>query len=102
MNRKDARTIAETITNEQIQEMFDKAKDGIKDWSKRSIVNKGLTKGTAWNILTKDFDINYNYHILGKVNMVREFGDFLPEELKPPKKVKKELKPPVHQDPKFE
>jgi hypothetical protein len=34
--------------------MFDLAKNNIEDWSKVSIVNKGMTKGTAWNILASD------------------------------------------------
>ena len=53
MNRPDAKKIAQYITNEQLQKMFDNAKVGIKDWTKVSIVNKGLTKGVAWNILAK-------------------------------------------------
>ena len=41
-----------------------------------------MTIGVAWNILAKDFDVGKTYHNLAKVNMVREFGQFLPEELK--------------------
>lgn len=63
MNKNDARKIAETITNEEIQEMFNKAKIEIRDWTKVSNVNKGMTKGVAWNILAKDFDVNHNYHM---------------------------------------
>ena len=101
MNRTDAKKIAQTITNKQILEMFNTAKLKIKDWTKVSCVNKGLTKGTAWNILTKDFDVNKKYHNLGKINMVREFGEFLPEELKPEKKIRKKYDNPIHQEPKF-
>jgi hypothetical protein len=100
MNRSDAKKIAENITNNQLMEMFNKAKNEIKDWTKVSIVNKSLTKGFAWNILAKDFDINYNYHILAKINMIREFGEFLPDELKI-KKNKKIYDKPMHQEPEF-
>jgi hypothetical protein len=100
MNRSDARKIAETISNQQLMEMFERAKKEIKDWTKVSSVNKGLTKGTAWNVLAKDFDVNYNYHIMAKTNMVREFGEFLPVEIKPMKKTKMNINP-VHQDPIF-
>ena len=100
MNRIDARKIAEKITNEQLQKMFESAKKEIKDWTKVSSVNKGLTKGTAWNVLAKDFDVNHNYHIMAKTNMVREFGEFLPVEIKPERKTKK-MNNPVHQDPIF-
>lgn len=101
MNRKDARKIAETITNEQIQNMFNNAKSKINDWTKVSNVNKGITKGVSWNILAKDFDINTKYHILTKTNMIREFGEFLNEQIKPKKVDKKILNPPIHQEPKF-
>ncbi len=102
MNRNDARKIAETITNEQLQQMFDTAKAKITDWTQVSNVNKGLTKGVSWNILTAGFDVNKEIHILAKTNMVREFGEFLPNQLKP-RKANRQFsnKPPVHQEPKF-
>lgn len=102
MNRKLAKEIAQTITNEQIQQMFNNAKSGIIDWTKTSTVNKGMTKGAAWNILAKDFNIETDHYILGKVNMIREFGEFLPDELKPIKTMKTKFKnPTIHQDPIF-
>ena len=102
MNRNDAKKIAETITNEQLQKMFETAKVKITDWAKVSSVNKGITKGVSWNILAKDFDVNVTHHILAKTNMVREFGEFLPDQIKP-QKVNRVVsdKPRVHQEPKF-
>lgn len=100
MNRSDARKIAETITNEQLMEMFETAKSKITDWTKVSVVNKGITKGVAWNILAQKFDMSHNYHVLAKKNMIREFGEFLPAELKP-KKNSKIIMTPIHQEPKF-
>lgn len=44
MNRADSKKIAETITNEQLKDMFEKAKSSISDWTKVSNVNKGMTK----------------------------------------------------------
>jgi len=100
MNRNDAKKIALIITSEQLLEMFNAAKIGVKDWTKVSIVNKGMTKGSAWNVLAKDFDVSKNHHIMAKINMIREFGDFLPEDLKI-KKQSQQLPTPIHQDPKF-
>lgn len=100
MNRRQARKIAETITNIQLEEMLNSARLGIKDWTKVSNVNKGMTKGTSWNILGKDFRIKDKYHILAKTNMVWEFGDFLPPNMLEPKKEKIRTGPlPVHQEP---
>lgn len=101
MNRSDAKKIAQNITNEQLQEMFNNAKVGIKDWTKVSNCNKGLTKGTAWNILAKDFNINQNHHSLAKINMIREFGEFLPDDIKPEKKNRKKYDNLIHQNPQF-
>jgi hypothetical protein len=102
MNRNDARKIAETITNEQLQQMFETAKVKITEWTKVSSVNKGITKGVSWNILAKDFDVNAKHHILAKTNMVREFGEFLPNQVKPQGSNRQFFdKPPVHQEPKF-
>lgn len=70
MNRYQARQIAENISNEDLLTMFKNAKENITDWKQVSVVNKGLSKGIAWNILAKNFDINHDYHILAKVNMI--------------------------------
>lgn len=100
MKRHEARRIAEHITNDQLQQMLDSAKAGVKDWTKVSAVNKSLTKGAAWNVLAKDFDVNHSYNILAKTNMVREFGEFLPDELKPTRSSKPN-RVPIHQEPIF-
>ena len=102
MNRTEANRIAEIITNEQLKEMFDNAKGQITDWTKVSLVNKGMSKGAAWNILGKDFTVDYNYSIWAKSNMIREFGFYLPESLKP-KKVLHFANAPsiIHQEPIF-
>ncbi len=101
MNRTDAKRIAETITNEELAEMFANAKANITDWTKVSNVNKGMSKGVAWNILASDFDVEKTHHNLAKYNMLREFGEFLPNHLKPAKKVKPATPNVVHQEPKF-
>lgn len=99
MNKRDAKKIAETITNKQLKEMIDAAKIGIKNWTVVSSCNSGITKGTAWNILAKSFDVSVEHTNLYKVNLIREFGDFLPDELKIKKEKKKDTKPPIHQKP---
>lgn len=100
MNRSDAKKIAETITNQELSEMFTNAKANISNWTKVSNVNKGMSKGVAWNILASDFDVDKKYHNMAKVNMVREFGEFLPDHFKPAKKTKPSINV-VHQEPKF-
>jgi len=100
MSRSEATKIAEDISNQDLLEMFKRAKDNITDWTQVSRVNKSLSKGINWNILAKVFDINHEYHILAKINMVREFGEYLSDNLKPVKKVKSAIKV-NHQEPDF-
>lgn len=101
MNRSDARIIAETITNQQLVDMFESAKRGIRDWTERSAVNKSFSLGVSWNILAKDFDPEKSHHVLAKKNMIWEFGDFLPDESKPSKD-KKVLPEIHHEEPVFD
>lgn len=102
MKRTDARRVAEKISNQEIKEMLDNAKNKISDWRKQSKSNKNFTIGTAWNILTKNFNLEKDIHILAKTNMVYEFSEYLPEYLKIKKEIfQKPDKELIHQDPIF-
>ncbi len=103
MNKRDAGKIAETITLDQLRTMFNNAKDNITDWQVVSSVNKNMTKGAAWNILTLPVDVTpERVSKLAMRNMVWEFGDFLPEDVKIKRKSKKKQKSvPYHEDPIF-
>lgn len=102
MNRPDANKIAETITNEQLLQMFNSAKDNIVNWNRVSNINKGMTRGAAWNVLAKDFNVNKDYKVIIKYNMIREFGKYLPDELKPIRKNRTIQGNPPHQEPNFD
>jgi hypothetical protein len=97
MDRNEARKLAETVSNEEIAQMFLNAQKSITDWTKVSGVNKGLTKGTSFNILSKE---GVSKHILGRTNQIWEFGEFLPNYQRPVKQ-KKPTITPTHQEPKF-
>lgn len=101
MNRADAKKIAETVSNAVLKVMFENVKNSITDWKRVSTINKGISKGVAWNILASNFDVEANYNNLVKINMIREFGEFLPEHLKPVKKPKPVPSYVIHQEPKF-
>lgn len=99
MNRNEARKIAETVSTEDLKQMFLNAQNSINDWTQPSRINKGLSKGIAFNILSKG-SMNTTSHIIGITNAIREFGEFLPNY----EKVIKEKKSSVkcsHQDPIF-
>lgn len=103
MNNTDAKKISETITNEQIADMLNEAKNHIEDWREVSSVNKAMTKGYAWNILAKDFNVNVRPHPMHRKNLVWEFGDYLPESLKPKKAQRYKYGGVInHQDPIFD
>lgn len=97
MNRADAKKLAETLTTDQLKDMFKRAKENISDWEQVSSVNKGMTIGATWNILA---NCNAFDSQLARTNMIREFGDYLDENIKP-KKVTKKLteKNIFHQSP---
>jgi hypothetical protein len=101
MSRSDAKRIAETITQQQLADMFARAKVGITDWEQVSAVNAGMTKGTAWNILYRGFNLEKVPHPLARKNMIWEFGDFLDDALKPVKKPRQAMPTPHHEDPRF-
>jgi len=102
MNKSNAKKIAETITFEQVQEMFNNAKENITDWSEISAVNKGMTKGVAWNILKHGVKPEIVNKPLALKNMIWEFGDYLPESLKVKTPIKSRIQFDVHhQEPVF-
>lgn len=103
MNKKDAREIAETVSLEDLKQMFINAQNSIKDWTQVSNVNLGMSKGVAFNILSKGVNncaTSQEIHVLGKTNMLREFGEYLPNYQKKVK-VKKSYPAPTHQEPVF-
>ena len=102
MNKTDSRKIAKTITHEQLSEMFEVAKKSIEDWGQISNVNPCLDKGAAWNILYPALNAGLTSRSTIAANMIWEFGDHLPEELKIKKPVKKKFSGNVlRQDPVF-
>ena len=98
MNKSDARKIAETITNEQLNKMFERAKTSITNWKARSKVNQHLSIGATWNILYRVYDVNERLHVIAKTNMVREFGEYIDESLKPVKMPKQKQNIRVHHE----
>jgi len=102
MNKTNAKKIAETITFVQLQEMFNNAKENITDWTVTSAVNKQMSKGTAWNILFVSLKPETMTHPMAIKNMIWEFGDHLPEQLKIKKQTKVSRHVDVtHQEPNF-
>lgn len=102
MNRNDAKRIAATITNDELAEMFQRAKAEIKDWRRPSNVNKGMTLGASWNVIAKNYDEKKDYPPNIKTIMVQEFGDFLPRYVKNRKgNQASDERPLTHQDPIF-
>lgn len=104
MYKSKAKEISKDITNDEIKEMFDNAKHQITDWEEQSKINRNFTKGVAWNILASDFKTGYKYNPIVKLNMIREFGNYLPQDILdeyPSKNETQDLKPLYHQEPKF-
>ena len=101
MNRKEARQLAETVATEQLKEMFRRARASIQNWKAPSKINKSLTVGAVFNILTAtDIEAHStNVALIAKTNMIREFGEFLPGYEKQKREKKKQLPLVYHQEP---
>ena len=99
MTRAEAKKLAEKASVADLKYMFVNAYAQIRDWQRPSKVNKGMTVGAAFNILSK-CSIDSNTHMLVRVNMIREYGEYLPD-YEPP--VKKSKNNPIihHEEPNF-
>ncbi|MCQ9423422.1 hypothetical protein NRB16_07790 [Pseudomonas sp. LJDD11] len=102
MNRADANRIAETVTREQLAAMFARARAEITDWTKASPNNPAVTLGWTWNLMWPVFKNSERLRLPIIRSMVRAFGDYLDDDLKPPKKPRRQLPVPAHQDPVFD
>ena len=81
MNKNEAKNIADVTQNEDLKTMFQNAQKSISDWGKISRVNKGMTIGFSFNLFTKGLKTDEDFkkiHGLAKLNMIWEFGEFLP------------------------
>lgn len=103
MNRTEAKKLAEKTTYADLRQMFINAQNSITDWTPPSRVNKGMSLGAAFNILTAGFDNHssaYEFPIHSRVNMILVFGEYLPGY----KKSSKKTRPKIyvhHQEPVF-
>lgn len=103
MNRSEASKLADTVSLDDLKQMFKNAQTGVKDWTAASRVNKGLSLGVTYNILSKGLNENQSageIHHIAKRNMIWAFGEFLPGYEKPVPKIKSEI-PVSHQEPDF-
>jgi hypothetical protein len=98
MNRVDARKLAEILPIQDLKFMIVNAYALVRDWSKVSQVNKGMTIGATFNLLTNGF--SEKSHPIVKTNLIREFGEYLPEDKKPIKRIKQVNNKVHHEDPK--
>ena len=77
MNRNEASKLADNVSLDDLKQMFKNAQTGVKDWTTASRVNKGLSLGVTYNILSKGLnekkDANEIAHI-AKTNMIWAFG----------------------------
>lgn len=86
------RVLAETVTNQQIYDMLKRAKENVSNWEAPSRANKGISRGSNWNMFCKDFSVDGTYASILKYRMLEEFGEYLDEDLKPEPRKKREIK----------
>lgn len=98
MTRAEAKRLSETVTPEEIKPMLIAAQNSIKDWTKPSPLNKGLSLGKAFNIFTA-IEFTEKTGWLIKRNALCTFGDWLPGYIKPTKE--KRVINTYHEEPNF-
>lgn len=107
MKRSYAKKLAESVTNQELREMFYNAQRSLTQWGgweKVSKVNKSISTATAFNILSCGVDsddfLEQKISHIAKFNMIREFGEYLPNYKPEQAKVKPNIKI-AHHEPKF-
>jgi hypothetical protein len=107
MRRSYAKQLAENVTNQELREMFYNAQRAITQWGgweKVSKVNKSISTATAFNILSCGVDsedfLEQKISPITKFNMIREFGEYLPNYQPEQTKTKPNIKI-THHEPKF-
>jgi hypothetical protein len=107
MKRSYAKKLAETVTNEELRKMFYNAQRSITqwgNWEKVSKVNKSISTATAFNILSYGVDsedfLDQKISPIAKFNMIREFGEYLPNYQPEQTRTKPNIKI-THHEPKF-
>lgn len=96
ITRDMADTAAHSVQISDIRQMLQDAADYKTNWTDRCRVNHGMTFGASFNIYTAG-SIDENTHHIARVNMIWDFGEYLPflrDRPQPP--------PPMHQEPKLE
>jgi hypothetical protein len=70
----------EIVKEHDIKFMLENAKNKISNWNHPSNLNKTMSKGAVWN-LVKNAKIDHPESDLELINCIREFGEFLPEDV---------------------
>ena len=107
MRRSYAKQLAEGVTNQELREMFYNAQRSLTQWGgweKVSKVNKSISTATAFNILSCGVDsedfLDQRIAPIAKFNMIREFGEYLPNYQTEQTRTKPNIKI-THHEPKF-
>jgi len=107
MTRGYAKKLAERVTNQELRDMFYNAQRHLIQWGgwdKASKNNKSISVACAFNILSCGVDnedfLSKKLNDIVKFNMIREFGEHLPDYIPEQKEVKKDIKI-IHHEPKF-
>lgn len=103
MDKKSASEIATKTTIGQLESMLRVARATFKSWKAPSAVNKSLTKGYSfnvyWEMLMEYKEEEREVPFVGVRNMIHDFGDFLPDDVKPSGSSRSDYPDPWHQDP---
>lgn len=102
MNKREAKRLAEEnyLTEEIVKQTLLNAKTNLKDWTKPTSLNKGLSYGYAYNLYSK-IDVANSKGTIIKYNFLVIFGDYLDGYIKPEKNKSKKPIYVHHEKPNF-
>jgi len=96
---KDSKKLAETLPHDAFTRMLENVKNNISFWENPSRDDKGISRGIVWNLCAKNYDSESSFYV--KFQLLREFGEYLPEEYQPKIRGRKHNYNPIHQKPIF-
>ncbi len=101
LTKAKARELSEKIDDKTLLLMLQKAKEKVANWDAPSRSNIGISRAKNWNLFSSDFFITgKSKPPIIKYRMLEEFGEYLPDDIKQPKKQKTKIEP-YTEKPKF-
>jgi hypothetical protein len=73
-----AEAFSYSCSDDEAIEILMRARVMVKDWGQRSVINRSITRGTLYNIITDDIVSGGSYSVSAeKRSIIWEFGEYM-------------------------